>query len=259
MSDDNKLMKDVPPWWNPWQNFLGRQQERGRMAAFDPGASDLAQDAYEAAWETATAKAREVAPILIPSAVCECGEPVFIDSAGWKTGTKSVARHPSGEGHSVSVSALRVGISGTRTKLSHAEKEVIRRNLRIFIPRGATIVTGGCVGVDAFVAEHAYQAERGDGKRIWDVHTIMPYLRSQADPNWRDYCDSWVEMGKGTTYKDRNIAIVLDVHYLIYFPKYAESDPRSKRSGTWQTYRLARAAGVPTRGVILSPSGMLDT
>ena len=59
-------------------------------------------------------------------------------------------------------------------------------------------------------------------------------------------------MPPGTTYKDRNEAIVNRVDELYYCADYPEEDRRSRRSGTWQTVRLARGRGIPVDGIILN-------
>jgi len=108
------------------------------------------------------------------------------------------------------------------------------------------IVTGGCVGVDALVARLA----RARGIR---VHTIVPANRRLVDPEWQDHCDTYQEMPEGTDYRNRNIALVDRGEMLVAFPTYEELHPASRRSGTWQTYRIAVKSRKPRLVIPLAP------
>jgi len=103
------------------------------------------------------------------------------------------------------------------------------------LPEGTRVVTGACIGVDAEVAYLAYGT--------YHVHTVVPADRSRVDPQWRDYCDTFEEMPVGTTYRDRNQRIVDLSTRLIGIAQAPEDDIHSRRSGTWQTIRMARRAG----------------
>lgn len=100
------------------------------------------------------------------------------------------------------------------------------------------VVTGGCRGVDAQVARSAR-------KHGLFVYTVLPANRSQVDPDWWAYADAYKEMPKGSSYRDRDKALVDLSNRLVALPRHPEHDPRSKRSGTWLTVRLAREAGKP--------------
>jgi hypothetical protein len=54
-------------------------------------------------------------------------------------------------------------------------------------------------------------------------------------------------MPPGTTFKQRDARMVEVGDRVIAFPLYPENDPRSKRSGTWMTVRLANRAGKPVK------------
>lgn len=109
------------------------------------------------------------------------------------------------------------------------------RDVILTLPSKILVVTGGCIGGDAVIARMAR-------KRGLDVHTILPANRAQVDPDWAQHCTSFQEMPPGTDYRDRNQAIVRMSDTIIGFPQFSETDPRSRRSGTWMTLRLARRA-----------------
>jgi hypothetical protein len=101
-----------------------------------------------------------------------------------------------------------------------------------------SVITGACVGVDAYVA----RAARARGLY---VHTVVPWDQSRVDPEWERYCDSATHMAEGTSYKDRNQTIVDLSTELVGVPAYGEGHGKSRRSGTWQTIRLALKANKP--------------
>src|SRR5262249_19060923 len=89
---------------------------------------------------------------------------------------------------------------------------------------------------------------------------VVPADRSRVDPWWEGCPEvTVIEMPEGTTYRDRNAALVARSAAVFGLPAYPEDDPRSRRSGTWQTIRMARRAGKlhrwdcvkpPYRGVV---------
>jgi hypothetical protein len=113
------------------------------------------------------------------------------------------------------------------------------------LPQDATYVVGCCIGIDALVARVVMQL----GRR---VHAVVPWDRSKVDAEWRLYCTTFEEMPEPRRwidrYKERNARIVaLGKNGLIGFPRWPEEDGRSMRSGTWQTIRIARRAGISVR------------
>lgn len=98
-------------------------------------------------------------------------------------------------------------------------------------------VTGACRGLDAIIGE--YCATK------WPEHhhlVIVPANTSFVDRWWLPFGHAVqvIHMPPGTTYKDRNQTIVNNSIGLVGCPIGAEDDPRQRRSGTWQTIRMAR-------------------
>jgi hypothetical protein len=122
-----------------------------------------------------------------------------------------------------------LGFTGTRT-INDDDKETIAKFLRtpsFEIDRFQTFVTGACIGVDAYVGE----------------------LMSRWFPLARHVVI--INMPPESSYRDRNLNIVRLSNKLIGFPRYAEHDPRSRRSGTWMTVRIARRLGVTYKTSVL--------
>lgn len=107
------------------------------------------------------------------------------------------------------------------------------------LPPAARYITGGAIGGDALIGR--WLVERWPGAH----HVvIVPADKSRVDPWWLtvDVAVEAIPMPAGTTYKDRNAEIVRRSVMLFGFPAYPEDDPRSARSGSWQTIRMARRA-----------------
>ncbi len=112
-------------------------------------------------------------------------------------------------------------------------------------------ITGGCQGGDAWLGRwlsyHWLMAE----------HVIVvPADRSRVDPWWetvRARRITLVEMPPGTSYRDRNAELVRRGDQVLGFPAYPEDNPRSVRSGTWQTLRLGRKTGKPVQWQCVLP------
>lgn len=141
-----------------------------------------------------------------------------------------------------------VGFTGTRRVLSYHERARVS-DIVWALPMTTRVVTGACLGVDAWVARVAHS-------RGMHVHTIVPADRSRVDPEWRLYCTTFKEMPAGSTFRDRNVEIVGELtgdDRLIAVADHDEHEPESRRSGTWQTFRLAQKAGRRTRAYALCP------
>lgn len=131
-----------------------------------------------------------------------------------------------------------IGFTASRD-LDYGGMQVIE-NVLAQVPLARRYVTGGARGGDACIGRWLRE------HRPWSEHVIIvPANRSQADPWWEVYRSSVtvIEMEPGTTYKDRNAAIVAASSAVFGLPAYPEVDPRSRRSGTWQTIRIARGMG----------------
>lgn len=142
-----------------------------------------------------------------------------------------------------------IGFSGARLVSATARQRVLGTLVELYAEE---FVTGAAPGIDALIG--ADLATRYPDAR----HTvIVPANRSQIDPWWLrlDRQPKWLEivlMGEGSSYRARNERIVTRSTELRAYPAYPEHDERSRRSGTWQTIRLARQNAVPTTIHLLS-------
>src|SRR5579863_4966865 len=148
--------------------------------------------------------------------------------------------------------AERTAISFTAAReLSGAAADGVLLNVLVTgVPHVDRYVTGACLGGDAFIGRWLYL------NRPHAQHAvIVPADRSRVDPWWLEVTGpvEVTEMPPGTTYADRNARLVAEGTCVFGFPAYPEDDPRSQRSGTWQTVRLARRAGKLSQWHCLTP------
>jgi hypothetical protein len=136
-----------------------------------------------------------------------------------------------------------VGFTGTRqlTKEDYGVITGVIKNL----PDDVRVVNGGCVGADTLVARYAFL-------RSLHVHTIFPSDLSHVDPDAYRWCTTSERMPEGSSYRDRDRRIVEESDVLIAFAWYPEHYPRSRRSGTWMTARIAKGRNVPVLIYILN-------
>lgn len=115
-------------------------------------------------------------------------------------------------------------------------------------------MTGACIGGDQAIATILAEIRPDRAQRV-----IVPRDRSRVDLHWlaefsRRPNVSLAFMPRGTTYRDRNHALLgepfdgvppIRPNLLVGFPLHDEKDPRSVRSGSWMTLRLARGKSIP--------------
>lgn len=139
-----------------------------------------------------------------------------------------------------------LGFTGARDVSDGAKAAIVRGTLDALPTNIDLVVTGACIGVDTFVAVYYAVHHPTILQRIY-----VPANRTRVHDDFLKLAKTKpdtieiVEMGEDTSYADRNRKIVKDCTELIGFPEYPESDPRSQRSGTWQTIRMARGKGKP--------------
>jgi hypothetical protein len=134
-----------------------------------------------------------------------------------------------------------VGFTGAR-ELSANEEVVVERILyRITADK---VITGACTGLDEFVATFF-------ATRYPDVHQMI-----LVPSNKKNVTASFIElmmekpnvdvvfMPEGSSYAYRNFEIVKNSKILVGFPRFPESDPRMRRSGTWQTIRMGHESNL---------------
>ena len=135
-----------------------------------------------------------------------------------------------------------ISFTAARELRPEAAAGVVTNVLSTRVPRAGRYVTGGARGGDAFIGWWLFWL-RPEAEH-W---IIVPANRSQVDPWWEDTLvqglPTVIEMPPGTSYADRNQALVDAATWVFGFPGYPEHDPRSRYSGTWQALRMARAAG----------------
>lgn len=134
-------------------------------------------------------------------------------------------------------------ISFTASRFNFAPPPpVVASVLSARVPPADRYVTGACQGGDAWIGAWLYVA-RPAAEHV----VVVPYNRRQIDPWWTRTGSLPLvtvrEMPPGTSYADRNRVLVDSADQVFGFPAFSEEDPRSQRSGTWQTIRMARDAG----------------
>lgn len=112
-------------------------------------------------------------------------------------------------------------------------------------------VTGAAIGVDAEVGTLLTRLCPAA------VHTVIVPADRKAVDAWWTRLPYQVEklrvvyMPPGTSYRDRNQELVDRATMLVAYPAFPEVDLRSRRSGTWQTVRMARRAEKPVKTYVL--------
>lgn len=130
-----------------------------------------------------------------------------------------------------------MAFTGSREPLTLRQYRAIHRDL-LQMPEATGFVTGACIGLDVAVGDlllRMYPCTQ---------HTVVvPADRSRIKAWWRSYPASAnltvIEMPPGTDYRDRNARMISLSSVLVGYPQYERTDPRSRRSGSWQTIRMA--------------------
>ncbi len=140
-----------------------------------------------------------------------------------------------------------IGFSGARSIPAGVRRQIMHT---LHSLDADEYVTGAAVGIDAYVGSNLTRLYPTARHRV-----IIPANHSQIDPWWTTCTlppGFEIEfMPERSSYRNRNQRIVERATELRAYPSHAERDPRSRRSGTWQTVRLARAAGLTVEVVIL--------
>lgn len=132
-----------------------------------------------------------------------------------------------------------VSFTGSRGELDRRQAAAIRRDVE-HLAWATGFVTGGCIGIDAFLGELLFARYPSKTHLV-----VVPADRSRVAAWWRRY-DSAPgsltvhEMPAGSSYMHRNQAMVSNSAALVGYPAYDERVTLSKRSGSWQTIRMAR-------------------
>lgn len=134
-----------------------------------------------------------------------------------------------------------IGFTGTRD-LPPEAWAALRQQLATL--EAAEFVTGACAGVDAFVGDALVRLFPEARHMV-----LVPQNRASVDRWWLRLpadllaCVEFEFPSGG--YKGRNQAIVDASTRLVAVPVAAEDHPDQRRSGTWQTVRMARRKGIP--------------
>lgn len=147
---------------------------------------------------------------------------------------------------------MRAGFTGTRyIEDVSAQQDAVQELLDRAAADCGEFTTGACIGFDAFAGLYLYTHYRSRHEKH---RVIQPANRSRVAVWWSSYPNvEVIDMPPGTDYRARNSRI-LDFSDVLYaVADYPELHPRSKRSGTWMTIRIARARDIPVEAIILNP------
>ena len=124
------------------------------------------------------------------------------------------------------------------------ELNMVRDVCRVFWKRGDTLITGGCIDIDAY----AMKVAKEDGLY---VVTLLAVKRDWTDEKAvSQYSDETIETGAG--YWMRDTIEVSRGDKVLAFPIH-EQDRCGKFSGTWHTWETAKLQNKNTALVILRP------
>jgi hypothetical protein len=145
----------------------------------------------------------------------------------------------------VTLAQHRIAFTGPQFLHIFEERLVLATLDTIGPPSAIKIITGGCVGLDAFVASTMFA-------RKYHVHTVLPANLTKVDPDWLKHCHSYEQTPPRSTdsetYRLRNTRMVGQSDQLIAFIRNGNL---AARSGEVMTYNIARKAGKPINLVTL--------
>lgn len=158
---------------------------------------------------------------------------------------------------------LHLGVTGTRLALNYETANAVSVEILCTLAEAGDDVAphsccqgvvslhhGCCQGMDGFCH---YLAMVGAARMMIDkVHMHWPDKPDYISANLT-ISPKCVEYA-GKPYRLRNQDIVNACDVLVACVRWPEDDRRSKRSGTWQTIRMARAAHKPVRIVTWIPA-----
>lgn len=127
-----------------------------------------------------------------------------------------------------------VGVTGSRYDPAQAQIKVLFNQLFALYRPSVILAHGRCTGFDELACRFA--------RKIGYRTRAHPPLNRRFIA---DTTDDWT--AEPQSYPARNAAIVDESAVLVAGPQFPEHDPRSQRSGTWQTVRMARTKGIPIR------------
>jgi hypothetical protein len=149
---------------------------------------------------------------------------------------------------------FRIGITGTRNN-PPAQSAKLAETLGIIAyqyPGTVEIHHGCCTGIDLTAHNAALRFSRIElhGHPGANTRGKSPYRMPAMETA------GFHAIYPETTYRKRNLDIVMSCSVLIACPLFPESDGRSLRSGTWQTIRFARSHNKPI--IYILPSGIIQ-
>lgn len=155
---------------------------------------------------------------------------------------------------------MRLGFTGTREVPDELVDDVKR-----FVSSCARgydeFTTGACVGFDAIAAwrlaatrpEATHRLVVPANRSQVDMDLVRAFTQRMLHPS-REFSGTYIVefMPEGTSYKQRNERIVSYADGMCAVVGYPEDHGKSRRSGSWQTIRIARRAGIEPTKLVLS-------
>lgn len=143
-----------------------------------------------------------------------------------------------------------IGVTGSRTIETERQRRHVIDVIDHYVTPRDWLIHGACVGVDELCAKCAWDNDAAV------IMAVVPPNRSLVSEKAVSLSGLVEDIAPGPNgYKRRNQTIVDESDRILAFPGYPEDHPKSRRSGTWQTIRMARRAGIPVRVYVLSEVG----